>query len=68
MSRAAAGGHRDTVQLLSEHGFDINETTKDSTPLLAACELKKWMAVADVNARNKDGKTAAVGKSTSGSS
>lgn len=72
---AAARGRMNTAELLIEHGFDVNASTKDcivgETPLLAACELKKVnpqrIAIAkllmkngaDVNARNQDGKTAA---------
>ena len=72
---AAAGGCKDVVELLIEHGFDVNTTIKGcmvgETPLLATCEFRELtlerLAVtnlliqkgADVNAHSQDGRTAA---------
>ena len=72
---AAAGGRLETVKVLIEHGFNVNTTITDcivgTVPLLAVCESKRIdpqkMVVAklliqsgaDINVRNREGKTVA---------
>jgi ankyrin repeat protein len=63
---AAAEGHLDCVQLLLEHGADIEAVTKDGWPPLHMAarwdrvELVKFLLEegADPNARTKDGRSA----------
>lgn len=66
LSSAAFLGHPEIVELLIEHGADVNQRNKDKgTPLHAAAFLGRWKSAkllidhgADVSVKNGEGKTA----------
>jgi ankyrin repeat protein len=65
LTHAAHSGHLDIIQLLVQHGADINVVSKDLTPLIAASSQKRVQVVvcllkagADVNAVGSNGHSA----------